>query len=238
MSTVRRPVATDDASQVGLIARTCVLCLVVFASGMAGCGSSSEDAQSAISLADIDPDSVQITFDSSWRPLGDQTAILEAVIDGGDPIELLRWDSNELSTDFHGDSPDESIMLSVDNPEGAAEMVLQFRLSNAGDDWWWAIDNLAVTGGGGVQPWPGDINGDGKVDLVDFNILKVNFGLSGDDVQRSDGDLNGDHTVNLVDFNELKTNFGTTAPVPEPGAIAIVAMIAGCVCIRARTRAS
>ena len=47
--------ATDDASQVGLIARTCVLCLVVFASGMAGCGSSSEDAQSAISLADSAP---------------------------------------------------------------------------------------------------------------------------------------------------------------------------------------
>lgn len=63
---------------------------------------------------------------------------------------------------------------------------------------------------------PGDANGDGKVDLMDFNILKANFGTS--DATLSQGDFNGDATVDLTDFNTLKANFGTmaTAAVPEP----------------------
>lgn len=54
---------------------------------------------------------------------------------------------------------------------------------------------------------PGDINGDGKTDLADFNILAVNFGL-GPDASRSQGDLNGDGFVNLADFNILAVDFG------------------------------
>lgn len=60
----------------------------------------------------------------------------------------------------------------------------------------------------------GDANGDGKVDLLDFNILKSNFGSAGAFAQ---GDFNNDGVVDLQDFNILKTNFGVTAsPVPEP----------------------
>lgn len=67
-------------------------------------------------------------------------------------------------------------------------------------------------------PLAGDINLDDVVDLVDFNILKANFGISGAEVAYGDGDLNADMAVDLLDFNILKSNFGATAAVPEPDA--------------------
>lgn len=54
---------------------------------------------------------------------------------------------------------------------------------------------------------PGDINGDGVVNLDDFAILAVNFG-SGPGSTLSHGDLNGDGSVNLDDFAILAVNFG------------------------------
>ena len=55
-------------------------------------------------------------------------------------------------------------------------------------------------------PLAGDVNGDGKVDLSDFGLLKGSFGQA--DANRSQGDLNGDHKVDLSDFGLLKSNFG------------------------------
>jgi hypothetical protein len=54
---------------------------------------------------------------------------------------------------------------------------------------------------------PGDVDGNGTVNLSDFSIMRTNFGLSGK--TRAEGDLSGDGTVNLTDFFELKTYFGT-----------------------------
>ena len=56
-------------------------------------------------------------------------------------------------------------------------------------------------------PLPGDVNGDGAVNLRDFNILAGNFGRTSG-VTRSTGDLNGDGRVDLQDFNLLAGNFG------------------------------
>lgn len=55
---------------------------------------------------------------------------------------------------------------------------------------------------------PGDVNIDGVVDLLDFSILKTNFGR--DDSLRIEGDLNIDGVVDLEDFVQLKENFGAT----------------------------
>jgi hypothetical protein len=67
----------------------------------------------------------------------------------------------------------------------------------------------------------GDINGDGKTDLVDFNILKTNFGLMGG---RELGDLDGDAFITLADFSILKDDFGNMGPVvvPEPATIVLI----------------
>ena len=52
----------------------------------------------------------------------------------------------------------------------------------------------------------GDANGDGRVNLNDFNILAANFGQSPRDFTQ--GDFNYDGTVNLDDFNILASRFG------------------------------
>ena len=58
--------------------------------------------------------------------------------------------------------------------------------------------------GGGATPSSGnsDINGDGKVNLIDFSIMLSQWGTAG-----TTADLNGDGTVNLADFSILLFNW-------------------------------
>ncbi len=105
----------------------------------------------AISIGDFERGSVRLKFDSSWRPEYDdnyhQTANITASYDGGDPIEILRWESNPGSPNFKPDtSTNETIVLTLEIPPGAASVVLTFGLFDAGNDWWWAIDNVEVSG--------------------------------------------------------------------------------------------
>jgi hypothetical protein len=51
----------------------------------------------------------------------------------------------------------------------------------------------------------GDIDGNGKVDIFDYNILLTNFGQSGTGIQ---GDINNSGKVDIFDYNILLTNFG------------------------------
>jgi endo-1,4-beta-D-glucanase Y len=50
-----------------------------------------------------------------------------------------------------------------------------------------------------------DFNCSGKVDILDFSVLAVNW-----QKQTSQGDVNGDGAVNLVDFSVLALNWGKT----------------------------
>lgn len=119
-----------------------------------------------ISLAGLSANSVTLAFASSWRPEGrddadaakfpvddagaainNQTALITASFDGGAPVQLLKWDSIEGSPTFHGDFPNEAVLLSVPNPAGAQNMVITFSLLEGANDWWWAVDNIAVSAG-------------------------------------------------------------------------------------------
>lgn len=83
---------------------------------------------------------------------------------------------------------------------------------------------------------PGDATGDGMVDLVDFNLLKGDFGAYVGPNHGADFDADG--YVTLLDFNILKANFGTSAAVPEPAAgvlLACAATVVGAIRLRRRT---
>ena len=67
-----------------------------------------------------------------------------------------------------------------------------------------------------------DFNGDGTVDLLDFDVLKGGFGATS--ASRSDGDANGDGVVDLFDFNILKGEFGSAHAAPEPATWLVAAV--------------
>jgi hypothetical protein len=105
----------------------------------------------AIDIAGVEPGTLVLTFDSSWRPEYDsdyhQTASVTVSFDGGAEIELLLWESDGSSPNFKDDnSTNETITVEIDHPADAQTMALTFGLFDAGNDWWWAIDNILVTG--------------------------------------------------------------------------------------------
>jgi hypothetical protein len=81
-----------------------------------------------------------------------------------------------------------------------------------------------------VPPIPGDVEGDGDVDMNDYFVLRDHFSTSVA-IDSHLGDLNADGLVDLVDFGEWKSNFpfpgsgGGSAEgfvAPEPSTVLIV----------------
>ncbi|MEM7681796.1 MAG: alpha-amylase family glycosyl hydrolase [Planctomycetota bacterium] len=111
----------------------------------------------------------------------------------------------------------------------------QFRFSLAG------LTGAYVEFAVGSPLETADANGDGVVDLLDFDVLAAAFdsgpGLPGG---ASAGDFNHDGVVDLLDFDLLAANFGAAASapgvVPEPTSVAIFAFAASALFRRARRR--
>jgi hypothetical protein len=185
-----------------------------------------------ISLEGVDPGTVEINFDASWRPeamddgpqTNNQTAKVLVSFDGGELQEVLEWQSvPELPNYQDDDSTNESVSITVNNPEGAQEMQVYFQLVNAGNDWWWAIDNLEVAGVVGTVVVPGDLDGDGDVDSADMTGVILNWTGPLDPGEGSAtpdmGDIDGDQDVDSADFTELILNWtGSQAGNMEDGA--------------------
>lgn len=101
-----------------------------------------------ISVANLPANVVQLNFDSSWRDEFDsnfqQTVAIDVAFDGGAATRVLLWESDPASPNFKDDAPNEEISIDIANPLGSQEMVVTFKMFDAGNDWWWAIDNLEV----------------------------------------------------------------------------------------------
>lgn len=83
---------------------------------------------------------VSLTFDFSWRPEGNQTGNVTVAFDGAEAVEIFRLDT-ATSTD---DMTNERKVLSFSIPAGAQAMVLSFGMFDAGNNWFWAIDNISI----------------------------------------------------------------------------------------------
>ena len=100
-----------------------------------------------IAIDGIMENSLVFRFHSSWRPEVVQTATIEATFDDSDAIEIMRWESEGGDAEFyHGHEVNETVNISINNPAGAKSVKLTFAYLDAGNNWWWAIDNLILAG--------------------------------------------------------------------------------------------
>ena len=116
----------------------------------------------SIDISGVDSGTVELKFDSSWRPEAAQTATVSVSVDGSDWVDVLLWESDSGSPNFKTDTTSETVTVAIPTPAGAQSMVLSFGMFNAGNNWWWAIDNVEVTGisaGGAVQLLVEDFEG-------------------------------------------------------------------------------
>lgn len=111
-----------------------------------------------------------ISFDSHWRPENNQTGQLLVGIDGAAPAELLRLDS--VTTRDDGSNLNERITISFNAPVNAQSLNLFWKMSDAGNNWYWAIDNVVVTDESGAVVMAENFDGlaDRLKPAVDENI--------------------------------------------------------------------
>lgn len=98
-----------------------------------------------INVSGLAGNSVLLKFDSSWRPEAPQKAVIQVSFDGAAPVEVLRWTGSSGDATFHPDSQNETVSLRIPNPAGATRMRVTFGYIDAGNNWWWAIDNIEVS---------------------------------------------------------------------------------------------
>ncbi|MEM7682392.1 MAG: PEP-CTERM sorting domain-containing protein [Planctomycetota bacterium] len=147
-------------------------------------------------------------------------------------VNLSAGTPLEGDLDFDGILGDDDLTLLQGAVDGdvVPDAISLDRFDLTGDLLITAADVAALNAliGGGVD---GDANGDGDVDLLDFDILAGNFGAGPGAVGgASIGDFNGDGAVDLLDFDILAGNFGFTSPnslpaaVPEPASLALLGL--------------
>lgn len=193
-----------------------------------------------ISLEGLEPNSVSLQFDSSYRPYPSMEGLVDVSFDGGDSWEnlvVLNDETVEGGTSSL-ERANSTEVFEIDNPRGGT-VKFRWGIINAGNDWWWAIDNVRVntafqgnpipgfsdssvwsfsTSDGTTPELEGDANGDGKVDFTDFLALSAAFGQDVDP-PGSGADFDGSGTVDFTDFLILSGNFGQPAAAAAVDAI-------------------
>jgi len=183
----------------------------------------------AISLAGVGAGSARLRFDSSWMPEGVQTATVTASYNGGAATDVLRWESEGgAPANFKAANTNETVTVPLNNPVGATTMTLSFGMTNAGNNWWWDVDNLVVftpltlqvdATSGAMK-----ILGDASIALTGYEIASPSGSLNPTgwkagnlDAQNlgtptpAAADFNNTGGVNAADLAVWKTAFGTTA---------------------------
>jgi hypothetical protein len=95
-----------------------------------------------ISLNGVTANSVKIAFESSFKAEPTEIATLDVTFDGATFTNLLTYDGSLLPLDALFNDP---VSIDVNNPSSGT-MRFRFGMNNASNDWWWAVDNVVITG--------------------------------------------------------------------------------------------
>ncbi len=106
----------------------------------------------AIDLSTVVPGTVALNLDSFFRAEVESDLYIDVSVDGGATYSNLLFVDSALLPD--GQGYDEQLSFPVNNP-ASGSLVFKFSLLEGSNDWWWAIDNVEVTGR--VVPEPSSI---------------------------------------------------------------------------------
>lgn len=96
----------------------------------------------AINLSGVAANTVRVKFDSNFRAEVTQIGQLDVSFDGTNYSNILEYDSNVL---VDGQTYNDAVDIAVNNPTGGS-MWLRWGLIEGSNDWWWAVDNINVSG--------------------------------------------------------------------------------------------
>ncbi len=140
-------------------------------------------------------------YGTGWRIAGEYTGRLSnsgerlRLVDASDEtvLDFIYDDAWQSGADGNGRS------LAIIDAEQPAE--------SWGSESSWAASRLTLGSPGLPETRAvGDANGDGRVDLVDLNLVRNQFGGLGR------GDVDDDRDIDLADLNAVRNHFGESAP--------------------------
>ncbi|WP_282203644.1 phosphocholine-specific phospholipase C [Kitasatospora fiedleri] len=90
-------------------------------------------------------DSLYLAFDSHYRQEAPQKASVTAVFDTGEEARLLFYSSDATGNDNAGqDAENAFVTRRFAVPAGARTVTLKFRMYDAGNNWYWAVDHVRL----------------------------------------------------------------------------------------------
>ena len=141
---------------------------------------------------------IQLSFDSHFRNEPPQQVFLTIVNSNGDEAILLHYSNDSNSDNNGGDMLNEHIIY---NYVSESDEIIQFnwKISDAGNNWYWAIDNVIIQMN---TPAIGDLNDDGNINILDV-ILIVNiiiYESDLDEITAHISDINNDSNIDILDI--------------------------------------
>ncbi|WP_051653685.1 phospholipase domain-containing protein [Kitasatospora cheerisanensis] len=88
---------------------------------------------------------LHLGFDSHYRQEAPQKATVTAVFDTGEKTRLLSYSSDATGNDNAGkDAQNTFVARQFAVPAGAKSVTLEFRMYDAGNNWYWAVDHVRL----------------------------------------------------------------------------------------------
>jgi hypothetical protein len=108
-----------------------------------------------IDLSSFRNGTLNITVDSCFAPYDTMKGLIDLSFDGGQTYTNLLTLDSLIEGDSNVARLNEALSFAsgVDFAETGNDLVIRFGLTDAGNDWWWAVDNIKVTADpGGGRP--------------------------------------------------------------------------------------
>ncbi len=139
---------------------------------------------------------VKLSFNNDFKSYSDEIGDVDVRVNGGPWQNIASYSGSDIAGAVNID-----ISAIAD---GESNVELRWHYYNARYEWWWAIDNVEVTGFGVTEHLEGDLDMDCDVDVDDLLLFAQSW------LQNCSGcaaDITDDGFVDLVDFSHIANDW-------------------------------